>query len=357
MSMDMSQNGAARVACPVAFYLPGRQALAGIDPFTLDPERDWQVFGTGVYVWILQTFTQLRRFAAPVQLVERPPEAGIVVTHADDLNRLLTDAPFPEDLVIVVARSDRGPQPLADFSIVQNPADADDDYQFFIPSWLQPGLVPRRLDRGSTIETVAYFGSFRELDPELTAAAWVDALRARGLAWESRTIMFGGGDQLYEQHGWNDYATIDVVVALRPPEAWAARSKPAAKLQNAWAAGVPAILSPESQYRYLRRSALDYIEARSAADVLSAIDRLRAEPNLYHDMVRNGLERGREFQSDRLVQRWVEVLWDEIPQRAARLSHRIFAGSRRWRAFARRLQTRLSAASSRRILNEIQGSA
>ena len=322
----------------VSFYLPGRQALAGVNPWALDPQRDWAVFGTGVHVWILQTFVQLQRVGAPVRLVEKPPSAGTVVTHADDFNRLLADAPCPNDLVIVVARSDRGPQPLADFTIVQNPADADDDYQFFIPSWLQPGLVPRRSDRGSTIETVGYFGSIKELDPELADASWADALRARGLAWESRTIVFGGSDQLYQQHRWNDYETIDVVVALRPPEAWAARSKPAAKLQNAWAAGVPAILSPERQYRYLRRSPLDYIEARSAADVLSVIDRLRGDPDLYHQMVRNGLERGREFRSDRLVRRWVEVLWNEIPRRAARLSHRVFAGSRRWRAFARRLQ-------------------
>jgi hypothetical protein len=285
---------------------------------------------------------QLRLTAAPVQLVDRPPDSGLVVTHADHFNRLLADARSPGDLMIVVARSDRPPQPLADFGIVQNPADAD-DYQFFIPSWLQPGLVPRRSDRGSTIETVAYFGSLKELDPELATLAWVDALRARGLGWESRAIVFGGSDQLYQRHCWNDYATIDVVVALRAPEAWAARSKPAAKLQNAWAAGVPAILSPESQYRYLRRSPLDYIEARSAADVLSAIDTLRAEPDLYHAMVRNGLERGREFHSDRIVRRWAEVLWDEIPRRGARLSQRVFAGSRRCRAFARRLQTRLSA--------------
>ena len=327
---------------PVSFYLPGRQALAGIDPWSLDPERDWAVFGTGVYVWILQTFVQLRLAGAPVRLVERPPDSGLVVTHADHFDRLLADARFSDDLVIVVARSDRGPQPLADFSIVQNPANAD-DYQFFIPSWLQPGLMPRLSDRGSTIETVAYFGSIKELDPELATSAWVETLRARGLSWENRTILFCGSDQLYQQHRWNDYSTIDVVVALRPPEAWAARSKPAAKLQNAWAAGVPAILSPESQYRYLRRSSLDYIEARSAADVLAAVDRLRADPDLYNAMVRNGLERGREFHTDRIVRRWREVLWDEIPRRAGRLSHRVFGSSRRWRAFARRLQGRFSA--------------
>ncbi len=326
----------------MSFYLPGRQALGGVDPLSLDPERDWAVFGTGVYVWVLQTFVRLRLAGAPVQLVDKPPDSGVVVTHADDFTGLLEVARSPDDLAIVVARSDRAPQPLADFSIVQNPADAD-DYQFFIPSWLQPGLVPRLSDRDSTIETVAYFGSIKELDPELAAPAWVETLRARGLNWESRTILFGGSDQLYQQPPWNDYATIDVVVALRAREAWAARSKPAAKLQNAWVAGVPAILSPESQYRYLRRSPLDYIEARSAADVLSAIDRLRAEPDLYNAMVRNGLERGREFHADRIVRRWVEVLWDETPRRAARLSHRVFARSRRCRAFARRLQTRFSA--------------
>jgi hypothetical protein len=92
-------------------------------------------------VWILQTFVRLRIAGAPVQLVERPPDAGLVVTHADHFSRLLAEARSQRDLVIVVARSDRGPQPLADFGIVQNPADAD-DYQFFIPSWLQPGPYP-----------------------------------------------------------------------------------------------------------------------------------------------------------------------------------------------------------------------
>ena len=326
----------------VSFYLPGRQAIAGIDPQSLDPDRDWEVFGTGVYVWILQTFVRLRIAGAPVQLVERPPDAGLVVTHADHFSRLLAEARSPRDLVIVVTRSDRGPQPLADFGIVQNPADAD-DYQFFIPSWLQPGLVPRLPERRSTIETVAYFGSINELDPELAAPAWVETLRARGLRWESRTIVFGGSDQRYQQHRWNDYATTDVVVALRPADAWNVRSKPAAKLQNAWVAGVPAILSPESQYRSVRRSSLDYLEARSAADVLAALDRLRADPDLYNAMVRNGLERGREFHADRMVQRWREVLWGEIPRRLGRLSHRVFANARRCRAFARRLQGRFSA--------------
>ena len=117
---------------------------------------------------------------------------------------------------------------------------------------------------------------------------------------------------------------------------WA--SKPAAKLQNAWAAGVPAILSPESAYQQVRRSALDFLEARDHGEVLRALDLLRANPRLYSDMVANGLKRAREFQPDRLAARWLEVLWKEIPERTARPGYRVLARARRARAFVRRFR-------------------
>jgi hypothetical protein len=99
---------------------------------------------------------------------------------------------------------------------------------------------------------------------------------------------------------------------------------------------VPAILSPERQYRELYRSRLDYIEARSSADVLAAIERLQADPTFYSDMVQNGLVRAREFQADRLVQRWVEVLWGEIPRRTDSRTYRLLAKARRYRTLALR---------------------
>jgi hypothetical protein len=320
----------------VSFYLPERQALGGVDPLALDPDRDWAIFGTGVYVWILQTFLRLHIAGAPVRLVEKPPAAGLVVAHADHFQRLLFEAASPADLTIVVARSDRGPQLLADFGVVQNAASVD-HYHFFIPSWLQPGLVPRAPERGTRVKEVAYVGAIKELDPDLASAAWAEVLRGRGLHWDNRAIAFAGNDQVYRQLRWNDYASTDVVVALRPPGSWNVRSKPAAKLQNAWAAGVPAILSPEMPYRELRRSRLDFLEARSSADVLAAIDTLRSDPGLYSAMVQNGLERAREFRPDRLVTRWIDLLWREIPERADTRTHQLLAKVRRWRALARRL--------------------
>jgi hypothetical protein len=326
---------------PVSFYFPERQALAGVDPLTLDPDRDWSAFGTGVYVWVLQTFLRLWKAGAPVALVEAPPETGMVVLHADHLQRLLAEASSPGDLTIVVAQSDRGPQLLADFSIVQNGAGTDSTH-FFIPSWLQPGLVPRLLDRGTRVENIAYFGNIKELRPDLSSQAWAELLGQHGLSWETRTITFAGNDQLYTHVQWNDYSTIDVVVSLRAEQSWHARSKPAAKLQNAWAAGAPAILSPEIQYRELSRSPLDYLEARSSSDVLAAIETLRANPALYSEMVQHGFERAREFSAERLVNRWIDVLWREIPRRSDTRTHRLLARARRYRALARRLVASIS---------------
>jgi hypothetical protein len=324
----------------VSFYLPDRAALGSIDPLLLDPDRDWQVFGTGVYVWILQTFLRLRAEGAPVRLDDAPPASGVVVVHADYVERLLALASHPANLVVVSARADRGPQVLADIEIVQN-ASSEQEYQIFIPSWLQPGLIPRDRGRGTHIEQVAYTGARKQLHPDLARPEWAEILRARGLRWETRMISFAGNDQLYSDHRWNDYSTSDVVVALRPPHLWTARSKPAAKLQNAWAAGVPAVVSPEVPYEELRRSTLDYLEARSGADVIAAIERLRADPDLYAAMVENGLERARAFSHDALARRWVEALWTTVPARAGTAPQRMAARARRWRALARRARARL----------------
>ena len=136
------------------------------------------------------------------------------------------------------------PQTLADIEIVQNASSVGAD-QIFIPSWLQPGLIPRDRGRGTQVQAIAYMGNRQELHDELATPAWADALGAREFLWGDRSVTFVGNGQPYARQRWNDYSAIDVVVALRPPAMWDIWSKPAAKLQNAWAAGLPAILSSE----------------------------------------------------------------------------------------------------------------
>ena len=324
----------------VSFYLPDQRALQGLDPETLDPDRDWNLFGTGVYVWILQTFLRLRAAGAPVRLSRTPPPSGVVLAHADHVERLLADAPSAADLTVVSARSDRPQQIYADLEVVQNRSSVE-DFQIFIPSWLQPGLIPRSVDRGSRFENIMYVGTRKQLQGDLTGAEWVDALRGRGLFWDLRTASFAGNDQLYSQHRWNDYSTADLIVALRPAATRNVTSKPAAKLTNAWAAGVPAILSPDPPFRELRRSELDYLEAPSCVEALQAIDRLRSDPALYSAMIENGLGRAREFHTDRLTARWADALWHTVPARTNTSGCRLAARVRGYRAVARQVRRRL----------------
>jgi hypothetical protein len=331
----------------VSFYLPEREAIAGVDLARVRADRDWTLFGTAVYVWILQTYIRLRDAGADVALVEDPPESGIVVAHADHVNRLLAGARNPPALTVVCARSDKPPHPLADFEIVQNASSVVEAHQRFIPSWGQPGLIPRAPERAATVETIAYVGSGKELDPGFAGPEWSAFLDARGMRWDPRTITFAGSDRRYADVRWNDYSAADVVVALRPRDAWNVRSKPAAKLQNAWTAGVPAIVSPEAAYAELRRSPLDYLEAASVRDVMEAIDRLRSDPGLYRAMVENGLVRARDFTPERVTARWKEVLYEDVPAQARTLKHRLLARERRWRAALRRARRRFGTALER----------
>jgi hypothetical protein len=331
----------------VSFYFPDRQALHGLDAESLDCDSHWEIFGTGVYVWVLQTFLRLRDAGAPVRLCETPPDTGVVLAHADYVERLLAEAPSATDLTIVSARADRPPQMYADLEIVQNRSSVE-DFQIFIPSWLQPGLISRRSDRGTRVENVAYVGARKQLHGDLAGIDWADALRSRGLHWDLRMVAFTGNDQLYTEHRWNDYSTTDLVVALRPPAIWNVTSKPAAKLTNAWAAGVPAILSPEVPYRELRRSNLDYLEASTGADALQAIDRLRFDAALYSAMVENGFQRAREFHNDRLTARWAEALWQTVTERTRTPGYRLAARVRGYRARVRQARRRLRALHSTR---------
>ena len=324
----------------VAFYMPDQQALHGIDPETLDCDRDWEVFGTGVYVWVLQTFLRLRAAGAPVRLVQTPPRSGVVLAFADYFGRLLAEAPSPADLRIVSVRADRPEQLQADLEIVQNRSSVE-NFQIFLPLWPQPGLIPRHPERGAKVENVAFMGARKQLHDELAGDEWADALRARGLCWDLRMVTWAGNDNRYSNHRWNDYSTCDLVVALRPPATWDVLIKPASKLTNAWAAGVPAILSPELPYRELRRSSLDYLEARSGAEALQAIDRLRSDPALYAAMVENGFARARDFDNACLTARWAEALWQTVPAMTSTAGYGLTTRARGFRVFARRARRKL----------------
>ncbi len=209
---------------------------------------------------------------------------------------------------------------------MQNGWFADGRRTFAVPFWPQPGLLARSAGRGHAVETVAFKGHVKTLNPALRSEEWIGALARRGITWQCDAVRFAGPGAVYDHVAWNDYTDVDVVVAVRPQ--WTGRylTKPASKLINAWRAGVPAVLGPEQAYREPRHSALDYVEVRSLAETTDAVERLPENGELFAAMVANGHERAHVFTEDAIAARWVEVLFEEIPRATRRRS---FSATRR----------------------------
>jgi len=254
------------------------------------PER----IRSGVEVWIVSTFLELRARAAQcgfrVAADARFPEGLPVIAHRDDLR--LGSGHWKS--FVAAVRADRPPVHLAPLQVVQNPVQQS-DLATLIPSWPQPGLRKRDARRAG-ISVLGYFGRASSLPAFLRDEGFLDELRRRGIAFR------------FDEREWHDYSGTDACIGMRFEPEIGLATKPYVKLTNAWLAEVPALLGPEPAYRALRRSSLDYIEVQSARDVLEALDGLRANPQLYAAMVENGRTRGREFTRDAVAARWCEFI-------------------------------------------------
>ena len=299
-------------ADPVYFYIPQEPDLSRLEDLSF--EVDWREFVRGERAWILQTHLHLKRAGWPARLLRQPPRSGRVVFYANDANRLVWSVWGGAGLVPVGVRGDHRPINAGDFEVVQNAAQADNDSRFFVPLWSQPSLVARVAQRGTRVERVAFKGFHANLHPELQGAEWRDALSRRGIEWVADTVAYSRNDSGAGRLEWNDFSSVDVIVAIRPPTPVLHLEKPATKLYNAWRAGVPAILGPEIGFRELRQSELDFIEVATPAEALAALDRLRADPALYSAMVARGRQRAPEFADDAITARWIDLLWRVLPE-------------------------------------------
>lgn len=285
----------------------------------LCPDDEPQRLVLGEHYWIALSHARLRDTDVDVRLDNHVPDDGIAVFYAGDKRMAWTAARRGSRALLVAVRSDRNPVGFADIEVVQNAASADGARAFHVPHWPQPGLLPRDPARGNVPRTLLFPGTPQNLHPGFRAQPWQDFLHARGLEFRCHYATPQGAPP-----AWHDYRDIDVMLAIRPSGATLVRNKPAWKLFNAWLAGVPAILGPESGYRELREGPLDFIEATGPDDVMTAIDRLLADPALYAAMVDNGHVHGRAYTDAATVQAWraldAEVLqpvWHEL-QRAPR---------------------------------------
>lgn len=250
--------------------------------------------------WIAQTFVRLRPALESrgwrVTTGARFRPGAINIAHRDDANRYSAAAAAS---FLVVVRADRPPVHACDIAIAQNALGLAGNERF-VPLWPQPGLRPRHRGRGARLERIAYQGRVESAPEWFVDADFLQALRRRGVRFEIRA------------RGWNDYTTVDAVLATRDESSRVLSTKPATKLYNGWIAGAPVLAAPEPAYADLRRGPLDFFEVSGPFDVLHAVDALHADPGLYLAMVRNGHERGAAFEVEATRRRWLDLFEREV---------------------------------------------
>jgi len=281
----------------IHFYIPKRDLPNGpAEPEALLAAGPTRHVTAGVLGWTVLTCQRLRARGIPCTLGSERPRNAILLGHCRSLPPRFSPGP---DQLLVSIRADSHAHPFAQLQVVQNPLQATGRCNVWIPSWTQPGLVPRDARREDQIRTVAYFGEPENLHPDFRTTAWEDALRERGLEWALRG-----------QGAWHDFRDVDVVVAFRPGNPAHQRHKPATKLINAWLAGVAAILPPEPAYVAMRETEHDYLEASDATSALACIDRLCRDAGLYRAMREQGAVRGAAFSPEATTDRWAAFLED-----------------------------------------------
>jgi hypothetical protein len=291
---------------PIFFYLP--QKILPTEPLQCSSKF---VPVNGPQNWVLQTYLRLKENGFPCHLVSEIPDQGIVICH-----RRSTDysyRPNSKTLAICI-KGDIASHPYTQIQVVQNRLEcklaplaiqsiSQDIYllpgaRYYMPHWPQANIQPRN-DTKVEFMNIAYFGITFNLASELRSQTWTQEIEKLGLCWKRQT------DPYY----WSDYRTIDAIVAIRSFQVTNGYSwKPPSKLFNAWIANVPAILGPESAFQAERKSSLDYLEVKSVEETLSALKKLRDDPDFREAIVKNGQKRAQEIQPSKLVNRWRNFL-------------------------------------------------
>lgn len=252
--------------------------------------------------WVVGTYARLQKTQINCEVVSVMPKQGIVIADRDSL---ANHYPYLGKVLLICAKGDREFHPSAQLHVVQNPTDAQDHRNtlwkpYYLPIWLQPGLMPRLPARCSLVENVAFIGTRSNLDKAFYTEQWTRSLSALDCQWLP----------IFNPESWSDYRHIDLIVAVRSFDQQPYPHKPASKLINCWRARVPAILAPESAFRAIQKSDLDFVTINSIEEAIDAVRTLKNNPDLYRAMVENGLVRAQEVTDENITQRWITFFQD-----------------------------------------------
>lgn len=283
----------------------------------LDPDLDWREFFCGERIWTLQTYLRLVRAGYTAELSSRIPSEGLVVYHSNHSSGIKGRHSLLGGAWLIVIRGDKTRPLRGDYQVVQNGRRSRRQRSFAVPSWPQPGLLPRDPERGDRVRRIAYKGYDCNLDPAFRSGEWRQYLTSLGIEWVEDSVPCKGPLSDNQAIDWCDYRDVDVILAVRPQPLREHRYKPAVKLSNAWAAHVPTILSSEYAFREVRRSELDFLPADSLEEAKAAVRRLVEQPDLYRAMVSNCERREHEFDAESVLDRWATLLYGELGPKVA----------------------------------------
>ena len=292
---------------PISFYLPQSYFPQNLP---VNEKENWQGFGLGIYAWTLQTYLHLKGNNFPCQLVSQLPSEGIVLFHRNALRVHKKHLKPDSRRLLVCIKAEERSYPYAQIHIVQNPQEANTQKnKYYLPHWPQPGLIPRRENRGDRFENIAYFGHIINLAPELQDSAWERELASLGLRWLPVINSNAWNNYNKVDNRWNDYSEIDAIVAVRSfGKSNLYKNKPATKLFNAWLAGVPALLGAESAYQTEGEQGINYLEVNSPQELIAGLKQLKTNPALWQTLVKKGVERSQYFSPEKITQKWIQFL-------------------------------------------------
>ncbi|MBL8552324.1 MAG: hypothetical protein JNJ73_20210 [Hyphomonadaceae bacterium] len=284
------------------FYAPGRspEELARFKTSKLTDINPPDLKETQETV-TLQAFLVLKERMEGCELSTALDPDAINIAATIDLPRL----PPPGRPFMVAARADAYPRYWADLEMVHNKGQLKPG-AFWMPHFPQLGLIPRDPARGSTFTTIGYMGrpinyiAFKGLFRSgfVQIAEEVDAICKRlGLK-----LVMKGADS------WHDNSDIDAVVGIRDFTGNLFKSKPAVKLFNAWAAGVPFIGGPDSAFLESGEPEWNYLRIFTAQDLEKALTRLQGDADLRKTLVERGKVLSTQYGLEQTAQRWMSLL-------------------------------------------------
>lgn len=267
--------------------------------------------------WLFQTWVEVRN-RTPAVLSTMLPDEGITITLSNFLPPSFR-ATKKQFVAAVVA--DFLPHPGAQLQILQNAAHARRLHgSIFMPHWPQPNLIPRSPERGDRFETLAYLGDPENLAPEIKSEDFQKELHNRT----------GLQIQVRNPERWHDYSDVDAVLGIRDFSKARHLHKPATKLYNSWLAGVPFLTGCDSACAAEGRNWVDYLRAKSPADLLKCLELLKNDIALRQRIVAEGQKKTASRNREAVRELWMDLLRDRLPRSYGRwrsrtpLCHELF---------------------------------